>query len=324
MGFSPVLLVSGADAYRRRKRLGRLLQGLQSQGWRVSEVEATDSLRLSQLLTGSSLFRAKTLILVNNPDKINAELVVRQQNSPAQNVVLLLHQDGEAKGAFKALLKRIPDSAQQYFPKPTLWKQDEDAISLCQVEMRERGKTISKELSEQIVGFVGSSDLGFLAFEMFKLSVLLDAYEEKEVKPSHVASTVTLLEEASVFPILDALGTGNLRKLQAALGRVEKTTSGDPTIKVVRMLAPTLGKWAAAVALDEKKVPPDEAAILMNHNAWYHQNKVLPPARRWGSRRLLALLGSLAEAERQVFQGTISPWIGLESRMVRACSQLRK
>jgi len=270
------------------------------------------------------LFRAKTLILVNNPDKINAELVVRQQDNPMSNVVLLLHLDGEAKGAFKALLKKLPDSAHQYFPKPNLWKQDEDAISLCQVEMREHGKVISKELSEQVVGFVGSSDLGFLSFEMLKLSILLDAYGEKEVKPSHVASTVTLMEEASVFPILDALGTGNLRKLQAALGRVEKTTSGDPTIKVVRLLAPTLGKWAAAASLEEKKVPPEEAAVMMNHNPWYHQNKVLPPARRWGFRRLIALLGGLAESERQVFTGSVSPWIGLESRMLRACSKLRK
>jgi DNA polymerase III delta subunit len=323
MGFSPVLVVTGGDGYRRRKRVRRLLQGLRGQGWRISEVEGEDRPRIAKLMTGSSLFKAKTLILVENPAKIDRELVLRQYEKPTKNIVLFLHLDGEAVGGFKKLVKELPDKIHHHFPRATRWKQAEDAAALCRTELREQGKTLPQKLSEQLVEVVGATDLGYLSYEMFKLSMLLDALGETSVQPKHVSSTIAVMEESSVFPVLDALGRANLRRLIPALGRVEKTTTGDPTIKVVRIMAPTLGKWASAVALDEKQVPFKEAASMMGHNQWFHRNKVLPPAKRWGSRKLVDLLGQLAEAERLVFQGSISPWIGLESRLVRACQSLR-
>ena len=323
MGFSPVLVASGGDGYRRRKRVGRLLQGLRSQGWRISEVEGEDRPRIAKLMTGSSLFKAKTLVLVNNPAKIDPELVLRQHQRPTKNIVLFLHLDGEAVGKFKKLIKELPDKVHHHFPRATRWKQAEDAAALCQVELREQGKTLPQKLAEQIVEVVGAADLGYLSYEMFKLSMLLDTLGETSVTPKHVSSTIAVMEEASVFPVLDALGRANLRRLLPALSRIEKTTASDPTIKVVRSMAPTLGKWASAVALDEKQIPFKEAASMMGHNQWFHKNKVLPPAKRWGSQRLVELIGDLAETERQVFEGAVCPWVGLESRLVRACQRLR-
>jgi DNA polymerase III delta subunit len=150
----------------------------------------------------------------------------------------------------------------------------------------------------------------------------LDSFGETEVLPQHVGATIVLMAEAAVFPVLDALGEGNVKKLAVSLSRVENTTAGDPTIKVTRLLAPTLGKWISAAALLDKKVSTEDAAATLGQNAWVYSKKTLPPAKRWGLVRLVELLGIIAEAERQVFHGVISPWLHLEAGLLKSCTKL--
>ena len=89
------MLFYGDDDFRRRKSLRKLVVGLREQGWRVTNVDGEDHGRLAKLLLGSSFFQAQTLVLVENPDKVNLDLVLKQKDKPSKRTVLLLHCPGK-------------------------------------------------------------------------------------------------------------------------------------------------------------------------------------------------------------------------------------
>jgi len=316
--------MSGDDAFRRRKMTGRLVRKLQEQKWRIVEFSGEERSQLSKVLTGSSFFRSSSLAVISNPEKVDQDLVLQHQINPVSGVTLLLVQEGSPKrnGVFRRISQQIPESCQQVFKLPPFWKQAEDAAQLCQQEARERGLYLSPELAESLVELVGV-DLGLLAQEIYKLGVYLEALGETTITPRHLVDTVTILAESSIQPLLQALGQCRTKKVQACLGRIFSTSASDPTIKTIRFVLPTLTKWVSAAVLHEREMDPEEAATFMGANAWFYKTKLLPPAKIWGSQRLVGLIGDLAETEREVFRGSISPWTGLCVRFLRACQEAR-
>lgn len=322
---SPVLLFSGGDSYPRQQRVRKLLEDTRRQKWRVVEVEGGDMDRLRRVVSGSPLFRGSYLVLITNPGDVDPEFVLRHLKNPIPGITLALHQEGEIgrSKVLKDIAKALPNKCHIQFKSPPFWKQVEAATAFCMAEAEARGKKFPEPLAEKTVEAIGVSDLGFLAQEMFKICMLLSSEGQTEITAKHVAATATIMGEASLQPIIDSLAACKIASLASALDRVEKTTSGDPTMKVTRLVAPTIAKWIAAAILDEKGVEQKEAATQLDLHPWLHKTKILPPAKRWGSRRLLSLLGDLAVSERAIFRGTVAPWIGLCARLLRACQDTR-
>lgn len=315
---SALRVLSGPDQYRRRRRVASLVQGLQLAGWKVAEVTGEDSARLSRLAGPSLFFAERTLILVSEAQGIDVSYVERHYASSSDSLILLLHVEGEVKGALKKFLKNIPKDWHEHFPQVSPWEQVENAVSFCQEELRARGKTINPALLASLIETVGGTDLGFLAYEMLKLDMLLESESTSVVTTEHVRSTLAFSEKASVFPVLDALGVRSTRKVIVALGRVKLTNPGDTTMMVVRLMAPVVGKWASVAALLERGCTPQTVAETLEQNAWFLEQKVVPPAKRWGHVRLVDLVGRLAKVEQYILQGAAQPWACLESGLLTA------
>jgi len=319
----PVVLFSGTDEYRRRQAVLSLERGLLSEGYQVTWVEGGDHLDLVNAISGSVLFESKELVLVSQPDKADVDTILDHYHDPQPGVTLAVVNEGAPKksGTFAKLVTVLPKSLHQRFALPPFFKQPDDAVRMCVEETKERGKSLPVEAAEILVSVVGPN-LGILHWEVFKLCTLLEARGEEEATTKHVWGVVSQVEASGVQPLIDAVGTANVRRVSRQLSWVGRTHPGDPTMKVVGFMYPSLTKWLAVADLHEKGVSPGEAASDLNLNSWYHKNKLLPVAKRWSRRRLFELMGTLRRAERGVLKGSVSPWLRFCAGLLRACREI--
>lgn len=319
------MLFSGTDEYRLRRAVLGLERGLLSEGYDITRIEGGDHQALLQAISGSVMFENKELILLSQPDKADADTILDHFHDPQPGITVALVREGTPKknGTFSKLVEVLPKRLHQRFALPPFFKQADDAILMCVQEAKERGKDLPGEAAEMLVNVVGSN-LGMLHWEVFKLCTLLDAQGETKVTPKHVRGTVAQTDASGVQPLIDALGLASLRRVSRQLSWIERTHPGDPTMKVVRFIYPSLTKWLAVADLHERGLSPSEAASDLNLNSWYHKNKLLPVAKRWKRRRLFELMGVLRRAERGVLKGSVSPWMRLSAGLLRACREIGK
>lgn len=99
--------------------------------------------------------------------------------------------------------------------------------------------------------------------------------------------------------------------------RLRQTAGSDATMRVARFLGTEVLKWMQAAHLEA--LPPKAAATELGLHPWYFQDKILPPAKRWGKEGTVRLVADLAATERAVLNGAVNPWMVLTSRLVSAC-----
>jgi len=317
---APTLLaVSGGQDILRQRFVRRFIETQRAAGWDVAHVDGSDPVSVRDALQGGNPFAevSKTLVVAFNPEKMDLDLLARHQQSKDSDVTVLLHVEGEPDGRtkFGKFVKGLGDSLKS-FSKPDRWKEPEVAAAFIVEEAKSHGKTIRESLAQALVELVGT-DLGMLAFEVEKMSLLADARGVTVLNAEEVRGGMAPIAEASAGPIIDALATRDRKKLVKALGRVKTTSSSDPTMGICRFLAATVTKWLKAVYLDN--LPPQAAASELGMNPWYFENKVLPAARRWGKKGTVQLIADLAAAERAVLSGAVSPWTVLSARLLSSC-----
>jgi hypothetical protein len=149
------------------------------------------------------------------------------------------------------------------------------------------------------------------------MSLLADARGTAVLDKDVVKGAMASIEEASVGPIIEALAVRSRKRLSRALVRVRKTSRYDPTMRVCRFLGSSVLRWLQAAHLDA--LPPKAAASELGLNPWYFENKILPPARRWGKAGTIQLASDLAASERAVLNGAVNPWVVLTTRLLAAC-----
>jgi len=317
--FPPVLVVSGGQVVLRRRFLQQVIRAQQEAGWSVVQVDGSDPASVRDALQGGGLFdEGNTLAVVEKPHKMNLELLELHHESKGGDVTLLLNIEGEPDGRtkFGKLVKKKMVGVHKGFPKPTEWKAPEVAVEFVLAEAKAHDKTIRPALAHALVQRVGT-DIGMLAFEIQKMSLLADSFGSCVIEQREVKGGMAAIAEASVGPIIEALATRNRKRLSKALARLRKTSKADPTMRICRFLGSSVLKWVQAAHLDA--LPPKAAAQELGINAWYFENKILPPAKRWGKAGTVSLAADLAASERAVLNGAINPWMVLTTRLMAAC-----
>lgn len=317
--FPPVLVVSGEQVLLRQRFLRHLVTTQKAAGWTIVTVDGKDPLGVRDALQDAGMIvQQKILAVVENPEKVDLELLQRHAESKDADVTLLLVIDGEPDGRtkFGKLVKKDLAAVHKGFPLPDSWKADEVASSFVVEEAQRHGKTIRPAVAGALVARVGS-DLGMLAFEIDKMARLADAQGLNTIDTDEVRGGMAPIAEASVFPISAALGTRDKKKLLVSMERVRQTAGSAATMRVARFLGSEVIKWMQAAHLDA--LPPKAAATELGMNPWYFEEKILPPARRWGKEGTVRLVADLAATERAVLNGAVNPWLVLTSRLVSAC-----
>jgi len=316
--FPPVLVVSGGQTLLRRRFLNLLKATQRAAGWAIEDVDGTDAAAVRDALEGGGLFSTgNTLAVVRTPNKVDLDLLARHGASKDYVTTLVLHVEGEPDGRtkFGKYVKKL-GKVHRGFPKPTDWDAPEVAAEFVAAEVKLHGMSIRSSLAGAFIGRVGS-DLGMLAFEVEKAVLLARAGGVEVIDAGHLKGAMAPIAEAAVAPLLEALGARNLKRLSKALASVRRTSKNDPTMRICRFLGASVIKWVQAVHLDN--MPPRAAAIELKLNPWYFENKILPPARRWGKSGTVRLASDLAASERAVLNGAVSPWTVLTARLLAAC-----
>ena len=318
--FPPVLVVSGGQHLLRQRFLREVIETQRGEGWAILMVDGSDRVAVRDAMQGGDLFGGqRTLAVVSNPSKVDLDLLKGHQESAEYDVTLLLHIEGlpDGRTKFGKFVKKDLAGVHKFFPKPSSeWKAREAAVEFVSSEAASYGKTMRTPLIHALVDRVGV-DLGVLAFEVSKMAMLADSRSTDAIDLPEVKGGMAAIAEASVFPILSALGSRDRKKLSRALGRTRKTSKADPTMRICRFLGSSVIKWMQASYLDA--LPPKEAASELGINPWHFENNILPPAKRWGKAGTVRLIGDLAAAERAVLNGARNPWLVLVSRLLSAC-----
>lgn len=314
-----VLLVSGSQAVLRRRLVQQMVSANEGNGVRINYVDGSDKDSFRRALTGSIFFSGPSLAVVENPHKGDLDLYVAHRKVKKPNTMVLLHYEGDPKGntKFGKWVKTLGSKAHRQFSAPSKWKAAEGAAAFAVEEAKsQHGKTLEHRLAAALVRLVGS-DYGVLVFELRKMALLADKDGSRAIEAQHIKQGRAELIQGDVDPLLEALRTRNKRNLVKALHRLKDRASSDPTIWITRVLGYEVIKWLQATTLTD--LPPKAAAEELGINAWMYEKKILPVARAWGKERIIHLIKALADSERGVFDGHISPWTGLCVNLLNTC-----
>lgn len=319
---SSLVLIQGTEEFLVLRKIRDLVRDHESQGYEIRTYDASLDEDASALMssTGFSLFggREKIVGVVQNPHKLDMEWILDLLQNPNPDLAVILHVSGTlAKNT--RLYKQVYPALKSkglalQLDQPPQYKLEEYAVNFLQSEMTSRHhKFLDERLARSIVSRAGT-DLGVLSFEAWKLSLL---ETEEIVSVDSVRGSVSTLARVEIGDLIESLTYNDVSKVMKVLLRMKQTWSSDPTMAICGMLTPTMFRWAKALSLEGSGIPPSEAAEILSVNPWFWEHVVLPDARKLGISKIRNLLELISEIQFSVRNGTLSPWILLETGLIR-------
>ena len=343
---APVMVVSGGTEFLRLRIIRKIVQTARKNGRRLVTIKAGDESSLRDLFGGGFLFADATVAVVESAvqrkraakkkkdtaaedtsgwsEEALALVLEHVRDGDSSDIILVIHHEGEAgpntfAGQVAAVL---PNPKKEHLITAThpWWKERDVAVAFLKSEMKDRGKSISEELAEQVIRKVGT-ELGFISFEAQKFSMCLDVDQRTEVTPQDAASLMASLGGEDWEALKSALGARNTKLLVRSWNDIRNGPGGDALPKAIGTLTGLIVKWAHAAALHEQGLNPEDAASRAGVHPYQYQNFILPAAIRWGRKPLEKLLRDVTMIG--VRKGHINPWVALESTLVLACTEVR-
>jgi DNA polymerase III delta subunit len=313
----PVLFVSGSEGFLRRRFVAEIVAEARSCDRVIDYVNAKEPGALRSMLSGGVFIETPTLVLITNPEKVDLDVVDAHDKAGDNTYILLLHAERtiDARTKFGKYVK-AHKKQHRSFVTPVSWKAEGVAAEFCVEEAKRHGKTLGSQIAKALVSVIGT-DLGVLHYEILKAATLATADGAGSIEVRHIRGSKAPLAEAEIAPVIRALEAVDLSRVLKALDRVKVTSKTDPTIKTCRFIAASTTKWVAAANLDAIGYPAKEAADTLGMNPWFYENKVLPPAVRWGVPKLARLLRAVAASERSVKLGHVEPWAAFQARLAK-------
>lgn len=319
----PVVVLSGSHDYLRHREVRAAVTMADLSGRSVEYVEGTDREELSRTLSSTGVFfQEDVLVVVNNPEKIDAELVLRHHEKGSNSSVLLLHH----KGAIKAntnldkVCKGLPSRFVAKFEKPKPWEEAEHAAQFCVNEARKLKVKIDEPLAMAIVQNT-STDLGILTFELRKLGYFLGSRGETEITPAHIKQTLASFSELGPKPVITALEKRDLSATSRALANMRRTHVGHlggATLLACAWIGRSAASWLHVAHLNNESYKLSEISLRTGVHEFMLRKTFLPVARRWGQGRLISLVKLVSRVERSVKSGHLNPWVELECALFRS------
>lgn len=321
----PVVIITGQDSFLVRREIAKAIAGAHRKERRVEYVDGGDKAHLSKVLaSGSVLFKGTTLVIVRNADKVDVALVLAHQKRKSNKISLVLHKDGDLtkKGALGKIAAELPKKLHLHFKEASPWKKDEQAVKFLRDEAKREKLTLSEKMAEAIVAAAGS-DLGILYFELEKIALLMRFEGTSEVQAAHVRQTLSSLSQIGAIPVVDALGARHESRLVRTMATMRRTHSGDPTMQACALIGRNVVNWLHVASLLPQGATEDEISVRVGMHPYICKTKLIPVARSWGEENLAGLLSVIARVERAVRSGHVSPWIELETMLIKAIRRAR-
>jgi len=319
----PVVILSGSHDFLRRRELKEAVRVAEVMGRTIEYVQGTDREELSRIVSSTGIFfQEEVLVVIDNPEKIDAELVINHHESEDTSTIFVLHHVGpiKPKTNIAKVAKALPEQFIAKFEKPKPWDEAEHASLFCVKEARKYKLNLGQPLAMAVVQNAGM-DLGVLSFEIQKLAMLLQARGETDVTTNHVKSTIASFAELGPKPVVEAMEKRDLVAVSRALSNMRRTHAGNlsgATLLACAWLGKSLGNWLHIAALNDEGYSLGEISARAGVHEFVVRKTLLPVARRWGQGRLTSLIKSVARVERAVRSGHIHPWVQFECALFRS------
>jgi DNA polymerase III delta subunit len=326
MNLYPVIVVSGGSDFLRNRTVKQTVQTALQKGYRLVNINVGNEISFFTLFNG--LFTEATVAVLESSaqrkkDSVWSEEVLsmvldHHKTGDAQDLVLIVEHVGDADATSFAgmVAAALPKALHKVYAVPPWWKEKEIACRFLVTELQNHNKNISPELAEQVIQKVGS-ELGLLSFEALKFSMLLDVDQRTEVLATDVASVMAPFGGDHWDAFRSALGTKNIKQLMRACANIRSGPDKDAIQLAIGTITSLVIKWLHAAALHAQGVSPEEAAQRIGMHPFPYKHTLLPPALYWGRAALEKLLHDVVKVG--VRKGHVSPWVFLESTLIRAC-----
>jgi DNA polymerase III delta subunit len=306
----PVLIIHGTDEFLCSRFASQVCRKLDTDGWDIEYInyDQVDSVLSSQ---GFSLFKKNILTVVSNAEKINSTSLLDYSNQKDFSLVFLLLHKGLVSASYP--LHSILSKVEKKFELPPIYKMEEFTINFIQKEAKSFNKSIDRELAKSLINILGT-DRGFLSFEIMKYAL---HSEGSEITLEDIVKCRSLIFESSVFPLVKSLGMKSISSFLRNMSLVQKTHGSEPTMKVCGLLASQVQKWLCASYLFERGVSSKDIAQKIEMSHRFYNKTVERYLSKWKRKELVELIHVLADSERSVKEGIISPWNLMVSKITK-------
>ena len=321
----PVVIIGGSEHYLREREIRNAVlhsaRAGQSIVWADSDNEVVDA------LTMASTFGDSSLIIVPAKE-VSDETVQQQLDEQAPKTCILLTHVGFYDEKRLPVIEKIHSSFRIRHLLPSK-KRDKEKFALAFVKAESKRlmggrKAIDTSLAEAVVRAAGT-DVGTLAHELLKITLLAKARGASELSVEHVREMIRATSEIDIDPLRQALRARNGPRVAREMDRIRRN-AGDVRKALMFILrgkgsASDLAiRWLRAALLLEKGASLPEMADRFSLPDWMVERDLIPGARRWGAPRLRELISNLARADRAIQLGAPSPWLACESALLIGCS----
>jgi len=322
-----VVLLSGSEEFLRTRELKKAINAADRTGRDVEYVDGADRDALSGILSSSGIFfKSKSLIVVNDPEKVDPDLVLAHHERGASSTCILLHCEGDfkAKGPLGKVAKKLPSNFVAKYGVSKPWEAEEHAAGFLVEEARRRKLKLASPLAMGMVQNIGT-DYGILSFEIEKIHRLIqaDGDQTKDISPKHVKQTIAGFSALGPMPIVEALGKKDLKGLARALSNMRRTHNGalsGAALRACALVGHNVTTWLHAVYLLGQGAASEEISERLKLHAFVVRKNILPVARRWSQSSLVELLNSIAAVERSVRSGRANPWVEFECALFKGAA----
>lgn len=323
-----VVAITGNEDTLRLRALDRAIEAPQKAGWQIDRINVEAKGDVTEVLSRGSLFasEAHTLVVVDSPEKEDVSVYQDHKDTGEDDIVLLLHYDGHPAGntKFGKFVASLGKQHTEYSRPDREWELPDYLVKFVTSEAKLRGKTITEALALELIEAVGS-DLGVLSLEILKLSALLDSEGATDATRLHLKGSVASFQETPVSILRDALQSRQAGKVADALNRIRKGQKEDPTIQVVRQLAPAVLSWIVTLDMSAKGLSPTEIALAAGiksaKGGWVVSNKILPALKRWSGDDLAKVAKGMAAADLAQRSNVVDAWTLLRVCLLDACAR---
>lgn len=308
-GIKEAFLVHGSDSYRREKFVRLLSTRKRQEGWSILEADGTDRGLIEKAVSSASMMGGNILVVIKTPEKMEPALF---DYCDETTCFVLVSEFDKVPPA----LESVPASNRKSFQSPPFYKMEEWAADAVVGFARSRKCHIDGKMAMALVRKVGV-DLGILDWEVDKAVRLARTRGLVELGADIIRDSMSPISSSDGSRLLDHLAEKNTVGVVKEL-ELYRLSHEEDTIKICgKVLTPHIMRWLQAAHLDSIGMSPDVAAGRVGMNPWYWGNKVLPAARNWGVSGCGMILGVVARGQEAVFNGSVNPWIVLESGIIR-------
>ncbi len=319
----PCIVIGGDEDLLRVREINKAVLVTQQSGRPV--ISAASDSDVVDALTSASTFGESCLILCPL-EKISPETVQDvKKNQPPQTCLLLVHEGELDEKKFPALAE-IHGGFRISHMRPTSKKGLKSlAVRFARKEAEDllggNKEALPEKLAEALVDAVGT-ELGVLAFEIQKASAMVRFEGGQSISSEHLKKLLRPSAEIDLAPMREALRNRDGKKLAQALDRIQKASSQDPVMLLLRGKggpADLAVTWLRAALFLKRGGTSSEISQRLGVPDWSVPD-ILAALKNWNVSSLRSLIRELAQVDSSVLRGAPNSWLALQSQLLLFCA----